>query len=231
LEGAVAIVAIPPKILACRALPDAHPALLSAIAGLDPERHRALGLLTCDQDDSLYAALDHATKFADVDVVFARSLYAGAAHASGPFSGEIMGVLAAPEPDSIEEGLAAAAAALAHEICFYEPVGGGPAFFPHVIAETGRYLSREAGIAPGEPLGYLIAPPLEATIALDAALKAADVRLLKYFPPPTETNFAGAYITGALHAVEAAAAAFAEAVVDVARRPLAALRTPGYRRR
>jgi ethanolamine utilization protein EutL len=110
-------------------------------------------------------------------------------------------------------------------------VGGGPAFFPHVIAETGRYLSREAGIAPGEPLGYLIAPPLEATIALDAALKAADVRLLKYFPPPTETNFAGAYITGALHAVEAAAAAFAEAVVDVARRPLAALRTPGYRRR
>ena len=46
--------------------------------------------------------------------------------------------------------------------------------FPHVIASLGEYLSREAGLAPGTPMAYLVAPPIEATIGLDAALKAAE---------------------------------------------------------
>lgn len=232
----MAITPITPKILACRTLPDAHRGLLEAMAGLEPgtldlERHRSLGLVTCDQDDSLYAALDHATKFADVDVVFARSFYAGAGHASGPFSGEILGILASEEPDSIEEALNVISTALSTTICFYQPEGGGPAFFPHVITDLGRYLSAQAGLDPGTPMAYLIAPPMEATIGLDAALKAADVRLVRYFPPPTETNFAGGYLTGALPEVEAAAAAFADAVVDVAGRPMDGLRLPAWRRR
>jgi ethanolamine utilization protein EutL len=59
-------------------------------------------------------------------------------------------------------------------------------------------------------------------LGVDAALKAADVDLLKLFGPPTETNFGGAYVTGTLDAVEAAAAAFAETVADVAGRPVQA---------
>ena len=54
--------------------------LLRWLKGLDPARHVSAGLVTCDQDDSLYAALDHATKSADVDVVYAKSFYAGSAH-------------------------------------------------------------------------------------------------------------------------------------------------------
>ena len=64
---------IPPTILAMRRIPNADPALLAAY-GADPTRHVVLGLITCDQDDALYVALDHATKFADVEVVFAKSL-------------------------------------------------------------------------------------------------------------------------------------------------------------
>jgi ethanolamine utilization cobalamin adenosyltransferase len=56
-------------------------------------------------------------------------------------------------------------------------------------------------------------------IALDAALKAAPVELKKWFGPPSETNFGGAYLAGELVACEAAARAFAAAVVDVARAP------------
>ena len=48
----------------------------------------------------MYVALDEATKHAPVDVIFARSFYAGAAHASGRLSGEILGVLAAAEPEA-----------------------------------------------------------------------------------------------------------------------------------
>ena len=78
---------LPPRILSLRRIPAADPALLAAY-GADPARHRSLGLVTVDQDDPTYVALDEATKHAHVEVVFAKSFYAGASHASGPLSGE-----------------------------------------------------------------------------------------------------------------------------------------------
>lgn len=223
--------AIRPKLLSCQVIPNADPALRAQFGGR-PE-WTSLGLVTVDQDDSTYAALDHATKFAAVEVVYAKSFYAGAAHASGPLSGEVLGVLAGPDPDEVNEGLAAMRDYLERTACFYQAAGSGaqPALFPHVIAETGSYLSAAAGIAQGLPLAYLIAPPVEALIGLDAALKAADVRMCQFFGPPTETNYAGAYLTGTLYACEAAAAAFAEAVLAVAAQPLAGARRGGFQRR
>lgn len=210
---------IPPAVLSVRRLPSADPALIAAYGG-DPARHVSLGLVTCDQDDALYVALDEATKHAAVDVIFARSFYAGAAHASGRLSGEILGVLAASEPQAIEDGLAAVLRCLAHDACFYDADGKrGVTVFPHVIASLGEYLSREAGLAPGSAMAYLVAPPIEASIGIDAALKAAEVRAVRITAPPTETNFACAWLTGELAACEAAAVAFAAAVVDVACRP------------
>jgi ethanolamine utilization protein EutL len=210
---------IVPTVLSVRRLPHADPALIAGYGG-DPARHTALGLVTCDQDDAMYVALDEATKHAEVDVIFARSFYAGSAHASGRLSGEILGVLAATEPQAIEHGLDALLACLAHDACFYDADGKRTiTVFPHVITSLGEYLSREANLAPGTPMAYLVAPPIEATIGLDAALKAAEVRAVRVVPPPTETNFACAWLTGSLDACEAAALAYAAAVVDVALTP------------
>ncbi|MEJ7600451.1 MAG: ethanolamine utilization microcompartment protein EutL [Kofleriaceae bacterium] len=208
-----------PTVLSVRRLLNADPALVTAYGG-DPAKHTSLGLVTCDQDDALYVALDEATKQAPVDVIFARSFYAGAAHASGRLSGEILGVIAASEPEAIEHGLEAILRCLAHDACFYDADGKRTVtVFPHVIASLGEYLSREAGLAVGASMAYLVAPPIEATIGLDAALKAAEVRAVRITPPPTETNFACAWLTGDLDACEAAAMAYAAAVVDVAARP------------
>lgn len=205
-----------PRLLSVRCLANAPDALLRAY-GADPSRHSSLGLVTCDQDDSLYVALDEATKHAAVDVVFAKSFYAGAAHASGALSGEILGVLAAPDPDEILAGLAALRRCIDHDACFYAADAKGEiAVFPHVIASLGTYLSEQAGLSPGEAMAYLVAPPIEGAIALDAALKAADVEPAAIFPPPSETNFSAAWLTGELVACEAAAEAFAEAAVHVA---------------
>jgi ethanolamine utilization protein EutL len=210
---------IPPTVLSIRRLQRADPALVRAYGG-DPERHIALGLVTCDQDDAMYVALDEATKQAPVEVIFAKSFYAGAAHASGRLSGEILGVIAASEPESIEHGLDAIVRCLAHDACFYDADGKRTVtVFPHVIASLGEYLSREAGLAVGTPMAYLVAPPIEATVGLDAALKAAEVRAVRVITPPTETNFACAWLTGSLDACEAAAVAYAAAVVDVASAP------------
>jgi ethanolamine utilization protein EutL len=210
---------IVPTVLSVRRLPHADPALIAGYGG-DPARHASLGLVTCDQDDAMYVALDEATKHAPVDVIFAKSFYAGAAHASGRLSGEILGVIAAAEPEAVESGLTALLRCLAHDACFYDADGKRTVtVFPHVIASLGEYLSREAGLAPGTPMAYLVAPPIEATIGLDAALKAAEVRAVRVVPPPTETNFACAWLTGTLDACEAAAVAYAASVVAVAADP------------
>ena len=210
---------IVPTVLSVRRLPNADPALVIAYGG-DPAKHTALGLVTCDQDDAMYVALDEATKHAPVDVIFAKSFYAGSAHASGRLSGEILGVIAATEPEAIEAGLDALLRCLAHDACFYDADGKRTVtVFPHVIASLGEYLSREAKLAPGTPMAYLVAPPIEATIGLDAALKAAEVRAVRLVTPPTETNFACAWLTGTLDACEAAAMAYAAAVVEVAGTP------------
>ena len=210
---------IVPNVLSVRRLPHADPALVRAYGG-DPEKHTSLGLVTVDQDDPTYVALDEATKHAPVDVIFARSFYAGAAHSSGRLSGEILGVLGARDPESIDQALDALVRCLQHDACFYDADGKRTVtVFPHVISSLGEYLSREAGLAPGEPMAYLVAPPMEATIGLDAAMKAAAVRTVKVMTPPTETNFAAAWLTGTLDECEAAAVAYAAAVVDVAGAP------------
>ena len=71
----------------------------------------------------------------------------------------------------------------------------------------------------GSALAYLIAPPLEAMYAMDAALKAADVQLCRLYAPPSETNFGGGLLSGTQSACDAACAAFRERVAEVAARP------------
>jgi ethanolamine utilization protein EutL len=211
-----------PRALAVRAIPDAAPDL-SRVLDLPADR-RALGIITATSDDALFTALDQGTKASPAEVVYTKSFYAGAAHASGPLSGECIGIYAARDPAEIEAALTACLAYLENEAWFYgvalaeapEPV----AFFPHVVASVGRHLSVLAGVPVGRPIAYLIAPPLESIVGLDAACKAARVRVTKWFGPPTETNFGGAYLTGDLPACEAAARAFADAIVDVCQTPL-----------
>lgn len=217
-----------PEVLACRVIPRADPQLFAQLTGgqaaFDPER-RALGLVTCTSDDALYVALDEGTKAAPVDVVYARSFYAGAAHASGPLSGEVIGVYAGRDPDEIHAALAACRGCLENEAWFYAADDAGRlAFFPHVVSSLGHYLAAQSGLPVGSAMAYLIAPPLESVVGVDAALKAAPTTLAKWFGPPSETNFGGAYLAGALPDVEASARAFAAAVVDVARHPTATTR-------
>ena len=93
-------------------------------------------------------------------------------------------------------------------------------YYAHCISRTGSYLSKVAGVPEGDALAYLIAPPLEAMYALDAALKAADVKLAAFYGPPSETNFGGGLLTGSQSACKAACDAFAQAVIFVAENPV-----------
>ena len=205
---------IPVKVLAVRYLANAAPALSKALGA--PKGYPSLAMLTTDSDDATYIALDEATKAADVKVCYGRSFYAGAANASTPNAGEVIGILAGATPGAVRSGMEAALSALQH--VGFEEAGQVP-YLAYTVSRSGSFLAAEAGVAEGEPLAYLIAPPLEAMYAMDAALKAADVKLCKLYAPPSETNFGGGLLTGTQSACDAACAAFAAAVAEVAGRP------------
>ena len=134
---------------------------------------------------------------AEVEVVYAHSFYAGAKHSSGLLSGEIMAILAGPDPAEVRAGLNAAVDYMKNEAIWYSAnEDASIAFFPHLISATGSYLSKLSNIPKGAPIAYLIAPPMEGLVALDAALKAAAVTIAALTMPPSETNYMGVFLTG-----------------------------------
>ena len=113
---------IPVNILAVRYIANAEPGLARSLGA--PEGYPSLALLTTDCDDATYIALDEATKAADVKVCYARSFYAGAANASTPYAGEVIGILAGPTPGAVRSGMDAALGALKR--LGFRDVGGVP---------------------------------------------------------------------------------------------------------
>ena len=205
---------IPVKVLAVRYLANAGQALCRALGA--PADRPSLAMLTTDCDDATYIALDEATKAADVTVCYGQSFYAGAANASTPNAGEVIGILAAPDPGAMRSGMEAALRTL--DRVGFELAGDVP-YLAHTVSSCGSFLAAEAGVREGSALAYLIAPPLESMYALDAALKAADVKLCKLYSPPSPTNFGGALLSGSQSACAAACSAFAMAVREVAQSP------------
>ena len=165
-----------------------------------PPHIRSLGLITADSDDVTYIAADEATKQAMVEVLI---------------------MLGGPNPAEVRAGLDAMVAHIETGAAFqWANDAEDTAFLAHVVSRTGSYLSSTSGIALGDPIAYLVAPPLEATFGIDAAMKSADVQLVTYVPPPSETNYSAAFLTGSQAACKAACNAFTDAVLDIARHPI-----------
>ncbi len=205
---------IPVNVLAVQYLASATEGLCRQLGA--PEGFPCLALITTDCDDVTYIALDEATKSAEVQVCFGSSFYAGAANASTPNAGEVLGILCAATPGAARSGMDAVLAALGR--IGFQQAKDVP-YLAYTVSSCGSFLAKEAGVAEGSALAYLIAPPLESMYALDFALKAADVKLCKLYTPPSPTNFGGGLLTGTQSACAAACAAFADAVEEVAQKP------------
>ena len=199
--------AIRTNVLSAQIIPNAEPELLKKLEVFPG--HRSLGILTTDCDDVSYAALDEATKKADVIVAYATSMYAGSTNASTRLAGEFIGILSAPDPAQVKSGLEAALDYIKNQ-----------AFFYSAAKDDSTYLSKMAGIEAGRPIAYLIAPPVEAVMGLDAALKEARVEMKVFYGPPTETNFGGGLLTGTQASCRRACEAFGRAVCKVASDPV-----------
>ena len=205
------------NILAMQIIPRVNSQLAQQLQLAD--WHQSLGIVTLTIDDVGYTAIDESTKKADVEVVYAKSFYAGAAHASGPLSGEMIGIIAGATPDEIRSALDAVEQKVQYD-AYFEEIDEGHAIYAHTVSSCGSYLAQTADVPVGSALAYLIAPPLEAVVGLDAALKAADVELKVFYGPPSETNFGGGLLSGSQSSCKAAADAFREAIKRIAQNPV-----------
>lgn len=205
------------EILAMQIIPRVNNQLAQQLQLADWQQ--SLGIVTLTIDDVGYTAIDEATKKADVEVVYAKSFYAGAAHASGPLSGEMIGIVAGSSPDEIRSAFDAIEQKVQFD-AFFEEVGVNHAIYAHTVSSCGSYLAKTAQVEIGTALAYLIAPPLEAIVGLDAAVKAADVEIKVFFGPPSETNYGGALLSGSQSSCKAAADAFRETIKRIANKPI-----------
>ena len=128
--------------------------------------------------------------------------------------------MAGPNPEEVRSGLDVAVYEIENGASLYSANDDDSIpYFAHCISRAGSYLSEGANAEEGTAIAYLIAPPGEAMVALDAALKAADVQVGAFYGPPSETNFAGGLLVGSQSACRAACDAFANAVIAVANDP------------
>ena len=207
------------KILSVQIIPNADKALLKSLKA--PKGIHSLGIITTDCDDVSYAALDEATKKADCLVVYARSMYAGSSNASTAYAGEFIGILGSPDPAEVKSGVAAAVSYIENDASFISAnADDSVVYFAQCISRTGSYLSKQAGVKEGTAMAYVIAPPSEAIVGMDAALKVAEVELKVTYAPPSETNFAGGLLTGEQSACKAACEAFADRICKMADNPI-----------
>ena len=146
-----------------------------------PNGYRSIGIITADSDDVTYTALDEATKMAEVVIVYAKSFYGGAANANTKLAGEVIGIMAGPNPAEVKSGLNAAVDFIENGACFYSANEDDTVpYYAHCVSRTGSYLSKTAGIEEGEALAYLIAPPFRSNVCTRCSIKSSRCKISSF---------------------------------------------------
>ncbi len=205
---------VKPKILGLKKIPFVSP-FLSQEFGTNPN-NISLGLISSDIEHALITALDEATKKSDAEVILNTSFYAGVNPSQ--ISGEILGIFSGENPIVIDNALKATVDYL-NEMAYYQSINNC-LFFSHVIGRIGRLLSNKIGLAEGESIAYLVAPPFESILAFDFAIKNSDTKLVQFLKPPTLTNQGGGFLTGSLSDCIAASQAFTEKIIEINNNPI-----------
>ena len=170
----------------------------------------------------MYIGIDEATKKADVDATYAISFYGGNPNSSSKLQGEGFGVIAGKTVSSVQAGIDAIYALDDSKQVYAVSCNEDDsiAYLVYTIASIGTYFAETYSIPVGSSMAYLVGPTVESLYATDAADKASGAKLVKYFAPPTETNSGGALFVGSQSECTTACDAFADAVQEVADRPI-----------
>lgn len=186
------------------------------------EEHTSCAVITATIDDFVFLALDEATKKADVDVTYTGSFYGGNPNSSSKLQGEGIGIFAGKTVSSVQ-------AAIEAIYDFYDSRRvyavscndeDSIAYLTYTAASVGNYFAKTMDIPLGCSMAYLVGPPIESIYAADAADKASNAKMVRFYTPPTETNCSGAIFIGSQSDCTICCEAFGAAVQEVADRPI-----------
>lgn len=211
------------NILAARIIPQVNREVAKKLNLRDDQK--SLLIYSGDADDIAYISSDYATKMCNVEVIHGESMFAGAANANTKFAGDVIIALAGPNPSEMKNAyMYIEQMHRGNDVHFVSCTDDDSVIYlSYCIARTGSYLSKLNGINKGDSLAYCVAPPMEGMYAMDVAAKAADVRMVNFFSPPTNTNFCGSMFTGTESACRAACQAYATAVQSIVDNPIKVL--------
>ncbi len=201
---------------------DSHVTMQKVIPGVNdryralwevPEEHRSLGLISCDIEDVMDFALDDASRKAQIKVLHVETVYGGADYSWSRYGGEITAVISGPRVEDVRSGLMYTRDYIEHKCGSYIiNEDASMSYFVDFLPRAGLYNQERFGLPEGTALAKLVAPPVEATYALDKALKASNTRILEFYEAPTRVNTGGALLCGTEAACRSAVEAFRDAV-------------------
>ena len=186
-----------------------------------PEGHQSAAMLTADNDDVIYCALDDVTKKAKVTIVSANTSYGGNSCSWSKYGGAVFALFSGPKVADVKSGLA-----YIHDYVRTHPYlyalneDKTLSYYVDLIPKVGKYFQDTLSVPEGTSLAYLAGPPSESVYALDKALKAGRTQVVKFWAPPSKGNCAGAIVAGTESACRSSLDAFVQTLIYCAKHPL-----------
>ncbi len=186
-----------------------------------PKDHNSMGLIACDVENVMYPALDHASKEANIKVVYCDCAYNGRDNLWASERGTIIGIITAKNVEDVRRGLDYTKYFIEEEAQLYAfDEEESMLCYAHLMPKCGKYYQQEYGIPQGMSAVHLATSPLQSTYALDVALKAGNTKVARLFDLPTKTNTGGAILYGTQEACRASLDAYLNAVEYCCSQPM-----------
>lgn len=183
-----------------------------------PEGCIDIGIFTTQYDCVGYCAADEATKASNVEVVYIKTLYGAGA---GLNDGQVFGVITGPTVSDVESGLRYIRDYAENKSSIYSVNDDDSnLIYAQLVPKIGKYFSKTYGLPIGSSIAFLFAPALEGVVGIDEALTVADVEVVKFFGPPTNSNLSGAILTGTQSNCRTACEAFKNAIISCVEDPV-----------
>ena len=186
-----------------------------------PEGHKSAGILTADNDDVIYCALDDATKKSKIQVISAGTSYGGNACSWSKYGGAIFALISGPKVADVKSGMNYIQDYVrTHPFLYALDDEENLAYYVDLIPKAGKYYQELLQVPEGTSLAYLAGPPAESVYALDKALKAGPTKVVKFWAPPSRGNCGGAILAGTESACKSSLEAFVQAMTYCAMHPM-----------
>ncbi len=185
-----------------------------------PEDHQSVGLISCDDEDAMYPALDDASKKSKIKILHVQCVYVGKDNTWHHFRQANTAIISGPLVADVKSGLSYAKEYLERRSdCYLVHEDPPVSCYAGWTPQAGPYFQDQFGIPADSAYAYLVAGPMEASYALDFALKAGKTKVASMSEVITRSNTIDTVLYGTESACRSATEAYLQAVERYAADP------------